>query len=213
MLLAEDLLLLTLHARTGRRMVANVVTALAGAVLIELADMGLVDVDRPVRGRIVIHPAPKPTHPMLTTALDKVRSKEGRRVRDVLRPLGRGLRAQLADSLVNARFVRRREHRVLGVFPVIHLPVLEVEYHSSLRDHVRAVLLDDVEPDEHLCTLISLLTSLNAVATVINAAVPDPRAATRAAERRAAEITKTEWRASALSMDVGLQIAGGRSAA
>lgn len=206
MLLAEDLLLLTLHGRTGRRMVNNDTTALAGAVLIELADLGLVDVDRPVRGRIVIHPAPQPTHPLLARALDKVRTKEGRRVRDVLRPLGRGLRAQLTDSLVNAAVVRRKQYRVLGLFPVIRLPVREIEYQSSLRQHVRAILVDDAEPDEHLCTLIALLYSLNAVATVINTDVPDPWAPTWAAERRATEIARAEWQASALSNDVGSAI-------
>lgn len=58
---------------------------------------------------------------------------------------------------------------MLGLFTVIRLPVRELDYQSSLRAHVRAVLVDDAEPEEHLRTLIALLSSLKAVATVVNA--------------------------------------------
>lgn len=192
MLLAEDLLLLVLDAQTGQSRVNDFTPVLAGAVLIELCDRGLVDVDKPVRGRIVIHPAEPPTHPLLVTALNKVKAKAGRRPRDVIRPLGKGLLAQLTDSLVDADMVRRKEHRVLRLFPVTRLPVLDVGYQTSLREHVRAVL-DGAMPDEHLCTLISLLDTVNAVTRVVDVSNE------RAARYRATEIAKSERQASALA--------------
>lgn len=62
MLLAEDLMLLVLDGETGWTMVTDVSTGLAGAVLIELADLGQVDVDSADDGRVVLLPAPLERH-------------------------------------------------------------------------------------------------------------------------------------------------------
>jgi hypothetical protein len=195
MLLAEDLQLLVLDGETGWTMVGDVNIGLAGAVLIELADLGLVDVDSAYRGRVVLLPAPLPTHPLLVEALRRVKAKEGRRPSTVMRTLARGLRAQVADNLVNAGIVDRAEYRVLGLFPLRYLPVRDVAYVSALKEHVAAVLVE-AEPDERTCTLICLLSSFNALTRVID--VPN----LRAVKRRARQIFSGEWEASALSAAV-----------
>lgn len=195
MLLVEDLLLLVLDGQTGRRLVSGVNTGLAGAVLIELADLGLVDVDSSDRGRIVLLPAPLPAHPLLVEALRRVSMKAGSSPATAMRTLTSGLRGQVSDNLINAGIVDREDSRMLGLFPVSCLPVRDVAYVSALKEHMAAVLIE-ADPDERTCTLICLLSSFNVLNRVLE--VPNRRAV----RRRARQIFRGEWQASALSAAV-----------
>jgi hypothetical protein len=111
--------------------------------------------------RVVPLLAPLPTHPLLVEALRRVQAKERRRPWEVMRTLTRGLRAEIADNLVNAAWSTGPNTVWLGLFPLRYLPGRDVAYVSALKEHVAAVLIE-AEPDERTCTLISLLCSFKA---------------------------------------------------
>lgn len=192
MLIAEDLLLLLLDDEKGRTsgLISGVDTGLAGAVLVELALLELVDVadegESVRKGRLVLRQGTAPEHPVLTTALETVRAKEGTKPKDALSSLAKGLKDRLADGLVAAGVLRREQHRTLGLFPTTRLPAQDTRHEASVRERLAAVL-DGAEPDQHSAALLALLHALDAVTTVLD--VPDKRAA----KKRAKEIAKGQW--------------------
>jgi hypothetical protein len=197
MLIAEELLLLLLNDRTGRTpaSVTELDKGLAGAVLVELALLGSVDVagdGGPVRkGRLVTKPAPPPEHPVLADALEKVAAKAGRKPQDVLGVLAKGLKDRLTGGLVEAGLVRKEARRVLGLFPTTRLPAQDIARKTQVRERLREVLAG-AEPDERSGALIAVLSALNAVTIVVD--MPDKRAA----RRRAKEIAQGHWAAAAV---------------
>src|SRR5918997_7153643 len=111
MLLAEELLLLALDDRTGKNRLQSIDLGLAGAVLIELALLERVRVaerGESVRaGRLVVTPGPAPENPVLARGLAVLSEREGRKPEKVLQALGKGLRARLTDTLLDAGVLRR----------------------------------------------------------------------------------------------------------
>ncbi|QWF84658.1 GOLPH3/VPS74 family protein [Amycolatopsis sp. CA-230715] len=198
MLLAHDLLLLLLDDESGKLSPSMSAPdkALAGAVLIELALNGAIDVggeqDTVKPGRIKVLDGKVPAHPVLRSAAEIVRANEGRKPDQVLGPISRGLREELAEELVRDGILRRQEKRVLGLFPVERLPAADSAHEDALRADLVAVLTEERRPDERTGPLISLLSAMNAVTRVL--AVPDARAAKRVAK----EIAKGDWAAAAV---------------
>jgi hypothetical protein len=192
MLIAEDLLLLLLDDETGKTpgMIASVDTGLAGAVLVELALLELVDVadegESVRRGRLVLRPGNPPAHPVLANALEILRDKEGKKPKDVLSTVAKGLKDRLAGGLIEAGVLRREEHRTLGLFPTTRLPAQDSRHEASVRVRL-AEVLDGAQPDQHSAALLALLYSLDAVTKVLD--VPDRRAA----KKRAKELAKGQW--------------------
>lgn len=205
MLIAHDLLLLLLEDTSGKKVplgLSDPDQALAGAVLVELAQLGLVDVagdnvavagdNATVKpGRIVVRPAEPPTEPVLRGAFDIVRTRAGAKPEQLLGPLAKGLRAALVADLVQAGVLRREPHKVLGLFPVTRLPAVDSSCEASLRTDLAAVLSGAREPDARTGPLIGLLSALNATKVV---EVPDQRDAAR----RAKEIARGDWAAAAV---------------
>lgn len=198
MLLAQDLLLLLLDDESGKIPASLVAVdkGLAGAVLVELAMLGVADVagegDAVKPGRIVVRDGPGAEHPVLLAALGTLREKEGRKPDQVLGTLAKGLRDRLVDGLVADGVLRREKHKVLGLFPTRRLPAADPAHQAKVRADIRAVLLGDREPDQRTGPLIGLLSALDAVTKVVD--VPDKRTA----NKRAKEIAKGQWAAAAV---------------
>jgi hypothetical protein len=195
MLLAEELLLLALDDDTGKVVVTELDKGLAGAVLIELAlreRIRVAEKGETVRaGRLVLKPGAAPGHPVLDDALRLLSAREGRKPKDVLGPLAKGLRARLTGSLVDAGVLRREMRKVLGFFPTERLPARDATHETTVRERIAAALAG-AEPDERTAALVALLSALNAVTTVLD--VRDRRAA----RRRAKEIAEGQWAATAV---------------
>ncbi|GAA1971069.1 GOLPH3/VPS74 family protein [Amycolatopsis minnesotensis] len=198
MLLAHDLLLLLLDDESGKLSASMHAPdkALAGAVLIELALNGAIDVggaqDTVKPGRVKALDGKVPAHPVLRSAAEIVRANEGRKPDHVLGPIAKGLREELADELVREGILRRQEKRVLGLFPVERLPAADSAHEDALRTEITAVLAGQRRPDERTGPLISLLSAMNVVTRVFD--VPDARAAKQLAK----EIAKSDWAAAAV---------------
>ena len=197
LLLAEELFLLTHREESGRgRAVTALDSGYAGALLLELAADGLVEV---VDGRLRALPG-APAHPLLAAAHREL--AESARVRRPdywvtrlprpLRPLG----DRLGASLVERGVLRRQRGRRLLVLPTTTWPEADPAPERELRRRLLAVLVDGAEPEPRLALLIALLAPLGLVRGVV------PREARRGAEQRAREIARRSPEAAGVSVAV-----------
>lgn len=198
-LLAEDLLLLLLDDERGRLAAADTARPLlGGALLVELALAGAVDVE-PGAGRwrsakVVVTPGASGADPLLGRALAVVREKPRTAVALVDR-IGKGVREELQDRLVSRGVLERREHRALGLFPVTRWPAADVEHERAVRDRLEAALVRGLDPDPRTAALIALLGAVDqAHRCVDRGTVP-----AREVRRRVREISEGDWGAKAVS--------------
>lgn len=147
MLLAEDVLLLLTDDATGKPSVdsGRMDLALAGAVLLELAARGHVDVagqGEVVRaGRVVVR-RPGPTgDPLLDVALDRVAQSSPRKPESMLGQLKKGLAPEVRRRLTARGVLRYEQGRVLGIFPVDRWPAADSAHEEIVRRALHDVLV------------------------------------------------------------------------
>lgn len=162
MLLVEDLLLLLLDDDDGH--IAGEATlfyTLGGAVLVELAMTGAVDVEK---GGFLSGPKVKavasvpPVDPLLREAYEKVAEKP-RGVQSLLITLGTPLRAKVLDRLVERGHIRRESSKLLGFIPSTRMPAEGTAHEVDLMRRVRAVLVDGAVPDARTGAVAALLSA------------------------------------------------------
>jgi hypothetical protein len=227
MLIAEDLLLLAYDDESGTESgVANLDYRLAGALLVELAMDGRVEVAArgagggagetpagtlpggraPDRAKeaaaaTVVVRDPSPTgHPALDAALAVVAEKP-RRAEDLVEPLSRGVRERLLQALADRGVLRREERKVLAIFPTTRWPAEEQAHESALRTRLTAVLVDGLTPDPRTAALAALLKGSGFVSRLV--AKPDRRRA----EARVDELAASAWVADGVAAAVAAQAA------
>lgn len=160
-LLAEDLMLLLFDPSSGT--IAGEGTLyylLGGALLAELAQLGLAGVeDAGLRGTVV-HAAgdAPPGDVLLRSAWDYVAGKP-RNVQTVLAAVGPPLRGPVLDRLVGRGDLLRSSRKVLGLFTSTTLREGATGRRAELVGRVRAVLVDGVEPDPRTAALAALLSA------------------------------------------------------
>jgi hypothetical protein len=199
MLIAEDLLLLLYGDESGKPVLGSTELdyALAGAVLLELAMLGRVDVagagETVKSGRLVVRdPAPTGSA-ILDERLAILAGRQGRKPKDVIAKLAKKLRGQLLDQLAGHGILRQDRGKVFGLFPVTRWPANDARHEQEVRLALDNALRVGTQPDERTAALISLLHAVNAVTKVITDA-PDKRAL----RRRAKQIAESEWAAAAV---------------
>ncbi|MFD7306762.1 GPP34 family phosphoprotein [Promicromonospora sp. NPDC059942] len=185
-LIVEDLLLLLLDDRSGTvRGEANLHYTLGGAVLIELALLGRVELD----GRKRVHAvAGEPLGDSLLDAAAAQVAKRARHVHTVLLDLGLDLEPQVRDRLVERGMLRRERSKVLGLIPVTRTPAQDLPYEAALLERVRAVLEDGVTPDPRTAALTAAL-SASGTLRELHPAIRRSRAVTE----RARELREGTW--------------------
>ncbi|MFD7024595.1 GPP34 family phosphoprotein [Promicromonospora sukumoe] len=190
-LIVEDLLLLLLDDRTGTvRGEANVHYTLGGALLIELALLGRVELD----GKRVRAVAGEPLGDSLLDAAAAQVAKRPKHVHTVLLDLGLDLEPQVRDRLVERGLLRRERAKVLGLIPVTRTPAQDLPYEAALLERVRAVLEDGVNPDPRTAALTAVL-SAGGTLRELHPAIPRSRAVTE----RAREVREGTWGAAAVN--------------
>ena len=210
-LLAEDVLILLLDDAKGTVPAwSNADTVLGGAVLAELALMGLVGVGEKSsiwRSEKVLPtgPAPADLHPVLAEALAVITEKE-RRADSLVTKLGKGLHARLAAGLAERRILERREAKLLGLVPRTTWPALDTSREDQLRRSVTVCLGDGGRPDERTAALIALLAAVDQAHRAIT---PNHAATTRQLKKRAAQIAEGQWPAKAVKDAVAAAAASG----
>lgn len=196
-LIAEDLLLLLLDDESGRLTGTSYPQpALGGALLVELATTGAVEVEerRSVwRSAKVTVTGQLPADPLLRTSYDVVAEKS-RSAQDLVNRLGKGVRDTLADRLVDRGILERVDGRVLGLFPTTRWPTADAAHEADVRRALTAALVQGQEPDERTGALVALLSSLDRAHKVVDRdGLP-----AREVRKRAKAIAEGAWAARAV---------------
>jgi len=197
-LIAEDLLLLVTDDTTGKPIVGSTELehALAGAVLLELAMSGRVDVEKGTGfgrgGRVVVTDASRTEDPVLDDALARIADKQ-RRPESVVGALRKGLRTRLYQRLADQGILRMERGRVLGLFPSTRWPAVDSAHERQVRHALHDVLVVGVEPQPRIGAIVSLLYAIKAAPKVVGS-----RENSRAVKARAKAIAEGAWAAAAV---------------
>ena len=198
-LVAEDLLLLLLDDQKGTLAASgNAQPLFGGALLVELAVDGLVEVEertsvwrsakvRPVAG------ATPPADPLLAAALATVAEKP-RSAQDLVTRIGKGVREQLQERLVERGVLERRAGRFLGLFPHTTWPAADVDHERSVRRRLQDVLVTGLGPDARTASLVGLLAAVDQA----HRQVDRGELSAREVRKRAKSIADGAWAADAV---------------
>jgi hypothetical protein len=196
-LIAEDLLLLVLDDEKGTLVTAYPQVALGGAVLVELAMDGAVEIEEKasVWRTAKVHPVAghEPDDPLLRAAYGVVAEKE-RGAQDLVERLGKDLKDRLAERLVERGILEREESRVLGLFPRTRWPAADSTHEEQVRRAIAAALVQGMTPDERTGALIALLHAIDKAHKVVD----HQGVSTREIRKRAKTISEGEWAAKAV---------------
>ncbi len=181
MLLAEDLLLLLTDDESGKREVdtTRLDLALAGAVVLDLVELGRLDVtgseDGEKEGRLVVRDAALTDHPVLNTALERVEKHRPQKPAQTLRFLTKGLRTSVYVSLEARGVLHHERARVLGVVPTRTWPSVDSTHEAEVRRALHDVLVVGRTPDSREMLLVSLLQSIDQLPKVLDLSGADKK--------------------------------------
>ena len=199
-LIAEDVLLLLLDDVKGTLPTRSTTDAvLGGAVLAELAALGLVTVDGKKSfwrsGKVrVTGVVTADLHPVLVDALATIAEKE-RKASAVVTRLGKGLDDRLAAGLAERRILERRDDKRLGLIPRTTWPVLDPTRDNQLRRAVTVCLADGGRPDERTAAIVGLLWAADQAPKAVAANTATTK---RQLKQRAKEVADGQWVAKAV---------------
>lgn len=199
-LLAEDLLLLLVDEHSGRPLVDSTRTthALAGALVLELAVMGLLVPDDPAarRGRSkIVAVGQPPGDPLLDLAWQAFSDKP-RRAASVLQRLHSKVTDPLLQRIADKGWVRPARTKVLGMFTRTSWPEVDGRHEAQLRNNLAIVLLQGGTPDVRVAALISLLLAADALPTLF------PEADKKQMKARAKALSDGEWAGAAVAQAI-----------
>ncbi len=196
-LIAEDLLLLLLDDESGKPLTQQLQIALGGAVLVELAVGGMVEVveSDSLWRSAKVHPVEgaRPGDPVLQSAWETVREKE-RSAQSLVEKLGKGLSDTLCSRLVERGILERRDDRLLGLFPRTRWPARDTSHEDALCRALTVVLVDGSDPDPRTGALVALLHAVDRA----HKSVPHPGVGDRDVKKRAKEVAEGQWAAKAV---------------
>lgn len=200
-LIAEDLLLLMLDEEKGRPTVdgTKFTHTLAGALLVELSLLGLVESDSPpdkqAKGKGRIHAVgAAPADPVLALAWNAFSDKP-RGASAVIQAIDSKVKGPLLERLVAKGWVREERSKVLGIFPSTKFPEADPRHEAELRSRIAGVL-DGTDPDPRSAVLISLLFAADALKALF------PDADRKDLKARAEVISDGEWGGAAVRQAV-----------
>jgi len=195
-LLAEDLLLLLLDDASGKTTTdgTRLDYALGGAILLELATAGRIDVTEKQgwlgKARVVVIDPTPMGDVVLDDALTRLRTGKPRDPQSAVTSLSKHLRRTLLERLAARGMVRRESHRILGVFPRERWPVQDITHEQQLRGRLHDVLVVGLTADPRTSALIALLSAIDQAHKVVDA--PDSTSR-KTAKRRAKAISDGAW--------------------
>lgn len=205
-LIAEDVFLLLTRDDDGRTDAGTHLNLLlGGALLVELAERGLVDIEDK-RGfwhspKVTGQGAAVTDDPMLAAALATVLDKH-RTPEALVDRLGRGARRAVADRLVARGVLRREERKALGLFPYTRLPAIDSSHEDALRERLVGVLVHGLEPDPRTGAVVALLHSIGWAHKVVAS-----EGSTTRVKARAKEIAQGQWAAAAVKAAIDAYVA------
>lgn len=198
MLIAEDLVLLTLEDFSGRPvggLSARMLDHLAGGALVsELALSGAVQLHPdPVTHMMEVHPTGVrlPQDPLLQRCLVLVGGHP--RPAPLVRSCGVDMFGHLVDRLVHQGLVRREEQKRFLLTQTVW-PATEISYKQDVRHHLSAALFDGAHASRRTATLIALLAAVDQAHLLFHSLDLPPAHV----QRRANHIARGDWAAAAV---------------
>lgn len=198
--LAEELLLLALNEEKGTVLMAaslGLPYGLAGALLIELSQAGLIRIE----GKELIA-APRGTagDELLDEILETIRSSQRTRsLNHWVGKIGRSggkIKKKLLARLVEKRIVGQEEHRLFWIFPTTRYPQTDPRPEYAIRAQVRSGILAGHPSQERTAALISLVHACDMTGVIFE------KGERREAKKRAKEISKSQPIGSAVARTV-----------
>ncbi|WP_125776786.1 GOLPH3/VPS74 family protein [Antribacter gilvus] len=200
MLIAEDLLLLSVDDETGKTAgVDNLGVRLAGALMADLAaanrtlvkggpEAGATKEERKQALDAYVRVTNNdPTgHPALDAALQAVLATEGK-AQAVVEAISKDAEENLLAGLAERGILEKKESKLFAMLPITRWPAADSAHETALRATLRSVLVDGAEPDERTATLISLLHGSGLIGGLVG------KENRKAAEDRAEEIAGSEY--------------------
>ncbi|KOV79434.1 GPP34 family phosphoprotein [Nocardia sp. NRRL S-836] len=185
MMLPDDLMLLFINEQNGKLRAdsSSVENALAGAVLIELVNSGLVAFEPDGKKLQVVDPAPV-ADPLLRESVARI--DKPLKPQKAVERLRKKVRDNVAARLVDRGVVRVEPRKVLGIFPAKSYRIADERVALEVRKAVGDVALGYREADARTGSLITLLHAVKAVHKVVDG---DKREMTR----RAKQIAAGKW--------------------
>jgi hypothetical protein len=196
MLIAEEFLLLVTSPE-GKWVAGSsaVPLALAGGLLAELARQRRLAVDD--RDRIVVTDRSPAEDPVLEDARTIFAAGEGKKPKDILGKVAKGLGDRLYDRLIAAGTVE--VHKV-PLLPVRHFPLRDPAPRQRVWNDVAAVLRGDQYPETRTATLLGLAAASGALTRIFPPG--DVGLSKRDLERRAREVAECAWATDAVGRAV-----------
>ena len=190
-LIAEDLLLLLLDDRSGKPNTGHLDLALGGAVLVDLALEGLVEVAShgSLLGSAKLRRAPGAMvgDRILAGALGAV--AENKPAQRLVVKVGKGLLEPLAERQLRRGVLDRREEKVLGLVTRTRWPSRDPSRKEAIRRALVVILVQGGRPDARSAALIGLLLAVNR----LHRTVSHPDASARRVKWRAKEVAEESW--------------------
>ncbi len=192
-LIAEDLLLLLLDDRSGKPQTAHLEIALGGAVLVDLALEGLVEVAS--HGSLLSSaklrrtPGATSGDRILAGALGAV--AENQAAQRLVVKVGKGLGDPLAERQCRRGVLDRREEKVLGLVTRTRWPARDPSRKEGIRRGLVVILVQSGHADARNAALIGLLLAVHR----LHRTITHPDASARALRHRAKEVAQESWAA------------------
>ncbi len=190
-LIAEDLLLLLLDDQSGKPNTGHLDLALGGAVLVDLALDGLVEVAShgSLLGSAKLRRAPGAMagDRILAGALAAV--AENKPAQKLVVRVGKGLLDPLAERQRRRGVLDRREEKVLGLVTRTRWPSRDPSRKEAIRRGLVVILVQGGRPDARSAALIGLLLAVHR----LHRTVSHPDASARSVKKRAKEVAEESW--------------------
>ena len=135
-------------------------------------------------------PGRRPEEMILAAAYDSLAAKP-MSAKTAVTNLGKGLHETLAARLCDRNILRRRDDRILGIFPRTTWPAADSTHENGVRGQLVSVLIQGTTPDARTGPLIALLSSIDLAHKVVDTR-PVGAGAVKA---RAKEIARGDWAA------------------
>lgn len=197
-LITEDLLLVLFQPDSGTIAGENTLFYVLGAgALTDLAQRGHATIeDAGIRG-ILIHADGEPPEDELLRPMWDYISQKPRGIQGVLAASGPTLRTPVLERLVERGHLCRQKRRALGLFPSTALVDGGSGRRAELVAGMRAVLVEEAEPSDHIAALTALVSASGSL-PVLHREIPW----SGATATRAKSLEQGDWAAGAAAAAV-----------
>jgi len=190
-LIAEDLLLLLLDDQSGKPNTGHLHLALGGAVLVDLALDGLVEVAShgSLLGSTKLRRAPGAMAGDRILAGALAAMAENKPAQKLVAKVGKGLLDPLAERQRRRGVLDRREEKVLGLVTRTRWPSRDPSRKEAIRRGLVVILVQGGRADARSAALIGLLLAVHR----LHRTVSHPDASARSVKKRAKEVAEESW--------------------